>query len=76
MQTFQPELTAQQLQVFSLLGLPPSAYTQPCTRAHAPVDGLGGDIDTGEAVVAGKHRSGQVDAAWVDGEGEVAAAAQ
>ena len=28
-QTFQPELTAQQLQVLSLLGLPTSAYTQP-----------------------------------------------
>jgi len=28
-QTFQPELTAQQLQVLSLLGLSPSAYTQP-----------------------------------------------
>ena len=28
-QTFQPELTTQQLHVLSLLGLPPSAYTQP-----------------------------------------------
>ena len=28
-QTFHPELSAQQLQVLSLLGLPPSAYTQP-----------------------------------------------